>query len=212
MTDKVIIGLMILVLLTGIVSAVCEKEKEKLDVSMNGYNLNGIPFMGYYNKTGDKGNACSANVQINNVFSAYRKLSTCYYKAGNRSAALELLDKVEEWGGKELEWDNKCYPDPDGNRADLYDSLSEFYKAINMSEKSCYYCKENNKYTKIAKITCKYYGCPPDDSGSSNPSSDVGGNGGGSGFPVVPVAIGGLIVLILIVAFFLLKGKRNKVK
>ena len=318
--NKIIIGLIIMVLLSGIVNAECEKEKEKLDVSMNDYNTIGVGYIDGYNKTGNTEMACGANVEVNNVWLAYKDLFACYYEAGNRSLALEMEEKMKEWGKKDTEWEGKCYVEcvkekdelgvsmndyntigvgymddynktgntemacgaisdignvwrayehlstcyyEGGNsslasemeekmkewgekriewggkcggesleeeRADVYNTYVYFYEALkehdcnllnkspdkcykiynDNSNKSCYYCKEYNKYTKTAKRECKYDGCPPEDSQQVNPTPGAGNKG--EGIPVAPIAIGGIIALILISAFFLLKGKKRKAK
>jgi hypothetical protein len=207
MTTKIVIGLIIF-LLIGIVEAECEKEQENLAISIHDYNRSVTSRMDEYNK-GDKGQACSMDVQINHVFAAYRELSECYYRSGNQSLSLEMADNAEEWGGILTEWSFKCGLKSQAEyRSEVYESLSGFYYSINNSEKSCYYCTENNKLDTKFKMKCKYYGCPVEDTGSSD-TSDTGNKVDGS---VLMVAVGLILLALIVGGLFLLRGKKHKSK
>jgi hypothetical protein len=225
---RIMIGLLMITLLIGTVGAVCEKETTNLLVNLNKYNTTGMAYINSY-ENGHKESACGALNDVGDVFRAYSDLSECYYKAGNRSLALEYVAKMEEWGEKDIDWENKCgLTKPDENRAKIYWIYASFYQDFkrhdcsthNISatgcysyhsefdEKSCYYCKECLKLTPNRKLDCVLgYGCPAEDT-LSDSSSNTGNNEEGS-FPIIPVAIG-VLVLILALAFFLLKGKKRK--
>jgi hypothetical protein len=227
MTTKIVIGLIIFLLL-GIVNAECEKEQENLAISIHDYNRSVTSRMDEYNK-GDKGQACSMDVQINHVFAAYSELSECYYKAGNQPLFLEMESKMKEWGEKDIEWSSNCgLKTPEENRAEVYNSYVFFYDVLknhdcallnksgtaclklynDNANKSCYYCTEYNKYTTRGKITCKYHGCPEGDTGSSD-ASDTGNKVDGS---VLMVAVGLVLLVLILGGFFLLGGKKHKSK
>jgi hypothetical protein len=94
-----------------------------------------------------------------------------------------------------------------------YHSLADCFDLVNDTEKACKYCTKANEDSVTygsGSWNCASYGCPK----SSNPTpSDTGSSSGiDSSFPVIPV-VGGLIALVLIVvAFFLLKGRKRKDK
>lgn len=228
MTAKIWVITLTLVLLAALVGAECEKEKEELDNKLYAYNDLDNNRIADYNK-GDTSQACSILVYAFDVFRAYSDLSECYYNAGNHSLSLEYAVKMEEWGEKYIEWGDKCgLNSPEENKENIYwiyvafyddlrkhdcsllnKSVSECLKFYNEnSDKSCYYCKEYNKLaeqTLKKPMTCKYHGCLEEEMDSRSTSTGSKENS----FPIIPVAIG-VLVLILALAFFLLKGKKRK--
>jgi LPXTG-motif cell wall-anchored protein len=115
-----------------------------------------------------------------------------------------LLNEISH----QLERSNPLY----GSIQSDYRSLADCYYLIDDKEKTCGYCSKCNEYGAKARykiVDCPgLFGCPiTPKTVNSDSGTDVAG-GNASGLPLLPIGVG-IVVLLLIGGFFLIKRKKK---
>ncbi len=150
-----------------------------------------------YNRTGDR-------LSVQNIGDIYMALGEIYNDSSKYDTAIE-------WYLKGCEHERRIKY----NCGFEYAQIALCYALKGDTENACKWCEESNKespgFSNCAiDFALQSYPKPTNCGYSSDNSKSSSDNG--SGFPVIPL-VGGFLVLVLIVAaFFLLKGKKRKGK